>query len=110
MRATRALRRYHGSGALQPFTHATCVRLRLRVLWSRRALHTVSIFGTLKRGQAEPDATAAAALGAPALEGAEQVFNMAPQVGLLTTDEGHARCFPSARVSFSLCDACPLVA
>eukprot|EP00965_Chrysotila_dentata_P111333 3681086-Pleurochrysis_carterae.AAC.1 len=51
---------------------------KLRLLWSRRPLHTVALFAALKRGQPEPDTQTAAALGASA-DGAEQVFNMAPQ-------------------------------
>ena len=47
-------------------------------MWSRSPSHTVAIFTTLKEGLSEPDALAAAAVGAPHAA-AEGVFNMAPQ-------------------------------
>ena len=52
---------------------------KLRIMWSRRPLHTVSIFSTLKRGKPEPDVQTACALGSTSNQGAEQVFNMTPQ-------------------------------
>ena len=53
---------------------------RLRLLWSRRSVHTISLFEELKQGQLQPDAKFAASLGAPAAyEASTQVFNMTPQ-------------------------------
>lgn len=82
---------------------------KLRLLWSRSPLHTVSIFQVrsrhsvvhschvgspsqsnslelwyscdqaLKINQPEPDVNTAAAMGAPVAQGAEQLFNMTPQ-------------------------------
>ena len=51
---------------------------RLRLLWSRRPLHTVSIFAALKENAYEPDPQVAAALGNPEA-GVGQVVNMTPQ-------------------------------
>mmetsp|Transcript_10120 Transcript_10120/g.23076 ORF Transcript_10120/g.23076 Transcript_10120/m.23076 type:complete len:157 (-) Transcript_10120:604-1074(-) len=52
---------------------------KLRLLWSRSAAHTVSIFQALKANQAEPDVAIAAIVGAPSARGAEQKFNVTPQ-------------------------------
>jgi DNA excision repair protein ERCC-4 len=51
----------------------------LRLLWSRSAAQTVSIFQALKSGHDDPDVRTAASLGALAVQGTEQVFNMTPQ-------------------------------
>ena len=52
---------------------------KLRLLWSRSPAHTVAIFQALKQAQSEPDADAAAAVGAAHAPAHEQTFNMAPQ-------------------------------
>ncbi len=53
---------------------------RLRLLWSRRALHTIALFDALKKGLAQPEPAVAASLGVPsAHETSSQVFNMTPQ-------------------------------
>lgn len=52
---------------------------KLRLLWSRRPLHTIAIFEALKRGAAQPDADTASAVGTYAEQEAGQLFNMTPQ-------------------------------
>ena len=62
----------------------------MRLLWSRAAAQTVSIFQALKSGHDDPDVRTAASLGALAVQGTEQVFNMTPQDLLRSMPGVHA--------------------
>jgi len=55
---------------------------KLRLLWSRSAVHTVAIFTALKQGQPEPDVATAASVGMNTAPFARSSFNMAPQAVL----------------------------
>lgn len=63
---------------------------KLRLLWSRRPLHTIAIFDALKRGAPEPDVDKAAAVGTHAEQAAGQLFNMTPQDLLRSMPGVHA--------------------